>query len=171
MKKLLTIIIISLLLFSCGKKEEAKENSLKDPNQNGYTVAKSKNIELVKKLNEICFSYDSASAISMYSSSTDTVHNNLEKVTAAQSLSNFSRFKAKNIKITIKNYGALWETINDEPSPKGVKNFVIAYIVTNVNNGKVNKDVVLQQTCAIKDGKIVEEWDIYDTHFFEELFK
>ena len=133
-------------------------------------MIKSDNIELVKKFNEAALAYDSAAVVGMYSSPQDTVHDNLNKITAAQSVQAFAKSKAANIKMSIKRYGALWETINAEPNPKGQSNFVIGYIVMNVSNGKESKDLLFHQTCAIKDGKIVEEWDIYDSKPLESLF-
>lgn len=167
MKKIIVMVLASAVFFACTKSETKKEESSK----NGYNVVKSDNIELVKKFNEASLAYDSATVLSMYSSPQDTVHNNINKITAAESVKGMAPFKAKNIKMSIKNYGALWEVINPEPNAKGQKNFVIAYIVMNISNGKENKDVLFHQTCAIKDGKIVEEWDIYDSKDIEAILK
>ncbi|MHA8088106.1 hypothetical protein [Aquirufa sp. Wall-65K1] len=169
MKKTLFFLWAVSILLSCAKKEDAP--SLKMPNQNGYTMAKSENIELVKKFNDFAFAFDTASMKAMYASPQDTIHDNLMNITVAQSMQNLTKMKTAQIKPTLKRYGALWETVNDEANAKGVKNFVIAYIIMNISNSKGSKDVLLQQVCAIKDGKIVEEWDVYDTKPFEELMK
>ncbi|MDF5691327.1 hypothetical protein [Aquirufa aurantiipilula] len=169
MNKIIYLLLASSILLACAKKEEA--NSPKMPNQNGYTVITSENIDMVKKFNDLAIAFDTAAMRAMYSSPQDTINDNLMKLTVGQSLQNLAQLNAAHIKPTIKKYGALWETINDEPNPKGVKNIVIAYIIMNLNNGKESKDVLLQQVCAIKDGKIVEEWDVYDTKPFEELMK
>lgn len=164
MKKIIVLVLASSIVFACSKSETKKEDTSAT---DGYNVLKSDNIELVKKFNEASLAYDSVKVLSMYSSPQDTVHNNIDKITAAESVKGMVPFKAKNIKMTIKNYGALWEVINPTPNAKGQKNFVIAYIVMNISNGKENKDILFHQTCAIKDGKIVEEWDIYDSKALE----
>ncbi|RXK46534.1 hypothetical protein [Aquirufa rosea] len=172
MKNVLLLILVSGMVIACGTQEKASiSEAKKDANQNGYTVAKSSNIDLVKKFNELAIQYDTAAISAMYSSRQDTIHDNLTNMTVSENLQSISKLKAANIKISIKNYGALWETINDEASPKGVKNYVIAYILMNLNNGKQNRDIIMNQVCAIKDGKIVEEWDIYDTKAIEEFLK
>jgi hypothetical protein len=160
------MVLASAVFLACTKSETKKEEK---SSKDGYNVVQSENIELVKKLNEASLAYDSTTVLSMYSSPEDTVHNNINKITAAESVKGMAPFKAKNIKMSIKNYGALWEVINPEPNAKGQKNFVIAYIVLNISNGKENKDVLFHQTCAIKDGKIVEEWDIYDSKDIEAI--
>ncbi len=159
---------ISMALgFACTQKEETQTS--KDPNQNGYTVAKSANIDLVKAFNEKAFALDTSAVRSYFSAESDTIHDNLANLNVSQNNQLLGQLKAANVKLTIKNYGALWETINNEANPKGVRNFVIAYMLVNASNGKANNEILFHQVCAIKDGKIVEEWDVYDAKKIEEL--
>ncbi len=167
MKKAPYIILISCLFINCTSKKE--ETLIKNPDQNGYTVAKSSNIDLVKKFNKKAFELDTTALKSYYSSKTDTIHDNLTTLTVNQNCQLLGKLKASKIKFKIKNYSALWETINDEANLKGVKNFVIAYLIVNASNGKSNNDILLNQVCAVKDGKIVEEWDVYDAKKIDEL--
>lgn len=170
MKKIILLLFASILFYACSEKK-ANDSVLKEPNQNGYTVIKSENIELVKKFNEKAFALDTAAVRAAYSSENDTIHDNINKINVNENVQLLGKLKSSNVKFTIKNYGALWETINDEANPKGVRNFVIAYIVLNVSNSKTNKDILFHQVCAVKDGKIVEEWDVYDSKILDELLK
>lgn len=171
MKKIFLMLLVGSFLFSCSQKKEETTAPPKDPNQNGYTVAKSANIDLVKAFNEKAFALDTAAVRAAFAAENDTIHDNLNKLNVSQNNALLGNLKASGFKFTIKNYGALWETINDEPTPAGVKNFVIAYIIVNVSNGKTSKDEIFHQVCAVKDGKIVEEWDVYDAKIFDELSK
>ena len=169
MKKLFLLGLLTACMYACAPKDES--TTKKDPNQNGYTVAKSENIELVKAFNEKAFALDTAAVRAAFAAENDTIHDNLNKLNVSQNNALLGNLKASGFKFTIKNYGALWETINDEATPAGVKNFVIAYIIVNVSNGKTSKDEIFHQVCAVKDGKIVEEWDVYDSKIFDELSK
>lgn len=171
MKQTFILLLAGVFLFSCAEKKEAASTPAKDPNQNGYTVAKSANIDLVKAFNEKAFALDTAAVRAAFAAENDTIHDNLTKLNVTQNNELLGNLKGAGLKFTIKNYGALWETINDEPTPAGVKNFVIAYMLVNASNGKKSKDVLFHQVCAVKDGKIVEEWDVYDTKIFDELLK
>jgi len=153
--------------FACSQKEESK--TTQDPNQNGYTVVKSANIDLVKSFNEKAFALDTAAVRGFFAAESDTIHDNLTDLNVSQNNQLLGQLKASNVKLTIVEYIALWETINQEANPKGVKNFVIAYLKAKASNGKVTNEILFHQVCAIKDGKIVEEWDIYDTKKIETL--
>ena len=60
MKQTFILLLAGVFLFSCAEKKEAASTPAKDPNQNGYTVAKSANIDLVKAFNEKAFALDTA---------------------------------------------------------------------------------------------------------------
>ena len=77
MKKLLLFGLLSVCMYACAPKD--KKATKKDPNQNGYTVAKSENIELVKAFNEKAFALDTAAVRAAFAAENDTIHDNLNK--------------------------------------------------------------------------------------------
>ncbi|MFM7838804.1 MAG: hypothetical protein ACKO6K_04505, partial [Chitinophagaceae bacterium] len=137
----------------------------------GYTVNETDHVKLVKALNEASLKYDTASMRGYYSGVNDTIHNNLENMTLDQNLQMMGQMQKDGITATIASYPAIWETINDKPNAKGQTNFVIAYMILNLSRGTKTTSVVFNQICAIKDGKVVEEWDVYDTKPFTDLTK
>ena len=64
----------------------------------------------------------------------------------------------------------VWEEVNYKADEKGVKNYVLAYCTNTWTKGDKSVQIVTFQVDAIKDGKIVEEWNVYDSAAFE-VFK
>ena len=65
----------------------------------------------------------------------------------------------------------IWEEINFKADEKGVTNYVLAYCTNTWTKGDKSIDIVTFQVDAIKDGKIVEEWNVYDSAPLMELLK
>ncbi|MEY4011066.1 MAG: hypothetical protein RIT22_190, partial [Bacteroidota bacterium] len=66
----------------------------------------------------------------------------------------------------------VWEAVNNKPDEKtGITNYVISYYEVTFTKGDKKASVILNMNFAIKDGKIQEEWDTYDTAPLTELLK
>ena len=167
MKKYFAIALSLITMIGCVSKPA--EQSAK--RGNGYTESDTDNIKLVKALNDASMKYDTTLVRSFYSSGTDSVHMNLVGMTIDQNISLMNEMQKQGITTSIESYSPIWETINDKPSEKGVTNYVIAYMKIIIKKGDKSTRGVFNQVCAIKDNKIVEEWDIYDTKVFEEFMK
>ena len=139
---------------------------------NGYTDVETENVKLVKKLNEASLvNLDSAATLAFYSSSTDTIHDNLDNMTVAENIQVLPKLKKAGFNATIDSYEAIWETINDSANAKGQTNFVIAYMTVTINKGQKSAKFIYNQVCAVKNGKVVEEWDVYDTKPLSNILK
>ena len=86
-------------------------------------------------------------------------------------LATFIPMKNAGIKFSIEGEPMLFEII-EKPDPKtGYTNYVDTYYILGVTkNGKKNLSK-LNQIFAMKDGKVLEEWDVYDTAPFTDLMK
>lgn len=172
MKKTIALIAITSLLFiSCKKQETKVPEEVKNPNQFGINIDKSHNIELVKKLNVMASTFDLVNFKSNFADKA-ILHDNMNDVTIDDNVKMLEAMKSKGVTVTLDEKPLIWEAINDKPNEKtGITNYVICYYeVTFARNGKSAK-IDYNMIFAMKDGKVQEEWDTYDTAPIVELLK
>jgi predicted SnoaL-like aldol condensation-catalyzing enzyme len=170
MKKTIALIALTGLIFVSCKKEATPETTSPEipKTANGYSLPTSENIDLQKKCNAAWEAGNVAEYKSYYAE--DAVfHDNNKQTTLAENVAFNTEFLKSGIKPTIK-YDVIWEEVNYEANEKGVKNYVLAYCTNTWTKGDKSIQVVTFQVDAIKDGKIVEEWNVYDSAAFE-VFK
>ena len=172
MKKTIALIALTGLLFISCKKEETKAPAeVKNPNQFGINIGKSDNIELIKKLNVMASTFDLVNFKSNFADKA-ILHDNMNDVTIDENVKMLEAMKAKGMTVTLDEKPLIWESINDKPDEKtGITNYVQCYYeVTFARNGKSAK-INYNMIFAMKDGKVQEEWDTYDTAPIAELLK
>ena len=172
MKKTIALIALTGLLFISCKKEETKAHAeVKNPNQFGINIGKSDNIELIKKLNVMASTFDLVNFKSNFADKA-ILHDNMNDVTIDENVKMLETLKSQGITVTLDEKPLIWESINDKPDEKtGITNYVICYYeVTFARNGKSAK-INYNMIFAMKDGKVQEEWDTYDTAPIAELLK
>jgi len=170
MRKIIGLIAMSAIVFaSCEPKKEGTTTT-ETPKGSGYTLDSSANIELVKKLNYAFPAGDSAAVYSCYND-TAKVHDNLHVVSIKQNFRDFHSMLEKGLTFKVEKINAIFEVVNYKPTPDGVSNHVVAWVTLSMQKGGKSITVVMNQAFAIKDGKIVEEWDSYDTSEITTLFK
>jgi prepilin-type processing-associated H-X9-DG protein len=171
MKKTIALIALTGLLFVSCKKEATTEATTPEipKTANGYTLPTSENIDFLKKCNAAWVDGNVAEYKSYYAD--DVVfHDNNKPTTLAENVAINSEFLKSGIKLTIK-YDVIWEEINFKADEKGVKNYVLAYCTNTWTKGDKSIEVITFQVDAIKDGKIVEEWNVYDSAQLMDLLK
>ena len=172
MKKTIALIALTGLLFISCKKEETKAPAeVKNPNQFGINIGKSDNIELIKKLNVMASTFDLVNFKSNFADKA-ILHDNMNDVTIDENVKMLETLKSQGITVTLDEKPLIWESINDKPDEKtGITNYVQCYYeVTFARNGKSAK-INYNMIFAMKDGKVQEEWDTYDTAPIAELLK
>ena len=170
MKKTIALIALTGLLFVSCKKEATPETISPEipKTANGYSLPTSENIDLQKKCNSAWEAGNVDGYKSFYAE--DAVfHDNNKQTTLAENVAFNTEFLKSGIKPTIK-YDVIWEEVNYKANEKGVKNYVLAYCTNTWTKGDKSIQVVTFQVDAIKDGKIVEEWNVYDSAAFD-VFK
>ena len=68
-------------------------------------------------------------------------------------------------------FGPIWETQNNKADEKGITNYVIAYQVITLTKGDKSLKTLIHSVDAIKDGKLAEEWLVYDRAAMAEMTK
>jgi hypothetical protein len=169
MKKVFLSVLMASSLFAC--KSENKEAGNVNPDQDGITINKSANIDVVKEINEDLVKYDIAKIRSHYSD-TVKVHDNLNIQLIDTNLATFDVLKKAEVKFSIEGKPIVFEIVNSKPEPgSNYTNFVVTYYQIGIAKGNVKKSFMLNQVFAMKDGKVLEEWDTYDTAPLMELMK
>jgi hypothetical protein len=171
MKKTIALIALtSLLLVSC-KKEAAVEAVAKNPNEGGINLTTSENTDMIKQMNEFASKFDTESIKKLYAPKT-VIHDNLKTMTIEENMKNLIFLQSQGVTITLPKDPLVWEVVNNKPDEKtGITNYVISYYEVTFTKGDKKSSVILNMNFAIKDGKIQEEWDTYDTAPLTELLK
>lgn len=171
MKKTIALIALtSLLLVSC-KKEAAVEAVAKNPNEGGINLTTSENTDMIKQMNEFASKFDTESIKKLYAPKT-LIHDNLKTMTIEENMKNLIFLQSQGVTITLPKDPLVWEVVNNKPDEKtGITNYVISYYEVTFTKGDKKASVILNMNFAIKDGKIQEEWDTYDTAPLTELLK
>ena len=163
MKKIFSLIALTVLLFVSCKKTDTMALLSKKPNQTGINISSSENIDMVKKMVDQFSKFDFVNFRSNFAP-TAIIHDNKKNLTMDENVKMLEDLKAKGIVFTPGKEPLIWEVINDKPDAKtGITNYVISYYKATFTKG--NKSLVIEYNLnfALKDGKIQEEWDTYDS--------
>ncbi len=170
MKKILLACFVASTIFACSPTTEKTNSSNYPANAVGYNLDSSANIELVKGMTKAFEAMDSVSYRSFYAANAK-FHDNNNEMTLDQNVANFNFFMTKGITVKIEKMDPIWEAVNDEASPEGVTNYVISFQHLVFTKGDKQVKVIMNVVNAMKDGKIVEEWGLYDSRELAELMK
>lgn len=170
MRRILFLFALSaIILASCESKKEGTP-ATETPKGTGYTLDSSANIELVKKLNAAFPAGDSATVYACYSDSAK-VHDNLHVMSIKDNFHEFQGLVKQGLNFKVSKFNALFEVVNYKPTNEGYTNYVVAWVNLSLSKGTKSIEVQMNQAFAIKDGKIAEEWDTYDTGGLMGLMK
>jgi len=166
MKKLLMGLLITASIFAC--KNQDSNNSNLESNSNG----KPSNTEIVREINDDLVSYNFEKLQSHYNDST-LVHDNLKVETIGKNLQGFIPLKNAGVKFAIEGNPMIYEVINNKQDTLngGYPSYVFTYITFSATKAGVKKIFKCSQIFGMKDGKVLEEWDTYDTVPVMELMK
>ena len=163
MKKIISLITLTVLLFVSCKKTDTMALLSKKPNQTGINISSSENIELIKKMVDQVTKFNMVDFRSNFAPSA-ILHDNRKNLTVDENVKMLEDLKAKGIVFTMGKEPLIWEVINDKPDTKtGVTNYVISFYETTFTKGTKSVVIVYNMNFAMKDGKIQEEWDMYDS--------
>ena len=172
MKKTISLIaLVGLLFISCKKEGTASAVEAKNPDQIGITVSKSANIEMVKKLTAMAENSEFQNFKANFAPNA-VIHDNMKDISIDENIKILEDIKANGMTISLSKKPLIWEIINDKANKKtGVKNYVFTYYDATFSRGGKSVVINYNMIFAIKDGKVVEEWDIYDSAPIMNLLK
>jgi hypothetical protein len=162
MKNLLFCCLIATSIISCSPNAQ-KSNAVDYPaNAAGYNLDSSANIDLVKKMVKSFEAMDSIGTKSSYAENAK-FHENGNEMSLKENLTVFNMWKSKGISIKVEKIEPIWEAVNKKASDSGYTNYVIGYQTIVFTKGDKSVKVINNVVDAIKNGKIAEEWIIYDS--------
>jgi len=164
------ILLMGLLITAsiCACKNQDSDNS----KQEGVSNGKPSNTEIVREINDDLVSYNFEKLQSHYNDST-LVHDNLKVETIGKNLQGFIPLKNAGVKFAIEGNPMIYEVINNKQDTLngGYPSYVFTYITFSATKAGVKKIFKCSQIFGMKDGKVLEEWDTYDTVPVMELMK
>ena len=169
MKKILFSLVILSSLVACESKTEKTATAV-PTDATGYILASSENINMVKKALDAGLISDSAVIMSIYAD-TAAVYDNMNKQSIVENLKMGAIFKAKGITVKLEKINDIFETVGLKPDDFGISNYVNVYFNASFTKGTQKIVTRINAVFAIKDGKVVTEWDTYDSAPIAELFK
>jgi len=170
MKKILFCLMIATTMYACQTKTDNSGSADFPANATGYNLDSTENTETVMKAVKAMESLDTNTYRSLYAA--DAIfHDNLDTTSLDENIALISSFKTNGIDFKITSIEPIWELVNKKASPTGVTNYVISYQFAEFTKGDKKVKVVMNSVDAFKDGKIVEEWNTYDTRNILDLLK
>lgn len=170
MRKILGLIAVTaIVLASCEPKKEGTATA-EAPKGSGYTLDSSANVDMVKKLNYAFPAGDSAAVYACYNEGAK-VHDNMLGVSVQENFRGFQAMLSQGLSVKFEKFDAIFEVVNYKPSPDGYTNYVLAWVTMSAKKGNKSATISMHQAFALKDGKIMEEWDYYDSSELMNLMK
>ena len=157
-------------IFACQPKAETTAISNYPSNATGYNIDSSANIETVKKALTAGLSYDTATTKTLYVD-TASVWDNTTKQTLAQNMQMAGMFKSKAATVKLERIENIWESVRNKQDVDGSQSYVHVYMTVSVTRGGKKIEVIMNAVFAFNNGKIIQEWDVYDTSAMMEILK
>ena len=168
MQKFILACLVVSTIIACSPKTETASTFTAPKDLSSYNLDSSANIDLVKKMMTAFEAGDSVTYRSCYA---DTVkfHDNQLEMTLDQNVANFSYIKSNGLTFKVLSIAPIWEIVNKEAAADGIKNYVMSFVTMVYTKGDKEAKVTSSMVTGMKDGKIVEEWDLYDTKLLMDL--
>ena len=168
MKKLVFLAIIAISVVACTQKSESTTTA--DPHQFGFNYDSTAHMDAIKATFTDMVTYDTASYVTKYADSAK-FHDNGKLTNLAENVALQQGFIAAGIKAKVKDDYAMWSShFNFKDGNQG--DYVYTYLTATFTKGDKSVDVVMFQADLFnKDGKIIEEWLVYDPTNMAALLK
>jgi hypothetical protein len=168
MKKFILACLVVSTIIACSPKTETASTFAAPKDLTSYNLDSSANIDLVKKMIVAFEAMDSATYRSCYAD-TAKFHDNGKDMTLDQNIGNFSNFKSSGLTFKVVSIEPIWEIVNKEADQNGVTNYVMSFQTMVFKKGDKEAKLIMSVVNGMKDGKIVEEWGLYDSKPFMDL--
>jgi hypothetical protein len=168
MKKIMFLAIIAVSVVACKQKSES--TTAIDPHQFGFNYDSTAQMDAIKATFKDLETYDTASYITKYADSAK-FHDNGKLTNLKENVGLQVGFIAAGIKAKVKNDYVMWSShFNFKDGNQG--DYVYTYLTITLTKGDKSVDVIMFQANAFnKDGKVIEEWLVYDQSNMGSIMK
>jgi hypothetical protein len=158
MKKLIIIGILGISVTAC--KQEA-EKAVSDPHQFGFNYDSTAQMDAVKATFKDVETNDTSSYVTKYADSVK-FHDNNKLTNLTDNINMQKEFIAAGVKLKLKDDFIMWSSHFDfKNGTQG--DYVYTYVTATFSKDDKSVDIVMFQADKFnKDGKIIEEWMVYD---------
>lgn len=170
MKKLVLVFLTISAFASAQSTLISKEGNNETGFNSGYSLEKSPNTKWVLSSIKALESMDTVSYKSFYASDVK-FHDNLEEKNLTQNVAFLTALKVNGISVKFEKVAPIWEYVHQTKNMKEANHYVISYQYAQLTKGEKVIKVLISAVDLIKDGKIKEEWLVYDTAGVMSLFK
>ncbi len=169
MKKILYLAIIATSVIACTQKTENAATT-NNPNLFGYNYDSTAFMDVVKATFVSIENNDTTGYASKYAD-TAKFHDNAKLTNLAENVSIQKGFINSGLRVKVKEGYAMWSShFNFKDGTQG--DYVYTYLTVNFQKDNKNTDIVMFQADRFnKDGKIVEEWLVYDPSSLNSLLE
>ena len=169
MKKLLFLAFIAIAVVSCTQKGQNSSAAV-DPHQFGENYDSTAYMDVIKATFKDIETYDSVAYRARYAD-TAKFHDNDKLITLDENVALQGQFVAAGIKAKVKDDYVMWGShFNFKDGTQG--DYVYTYLTVTFTKGEKSVDIVIFQANRFnEDGKITEEWLVYDTSKMADLLQ
>lgn len=162
-------MLIAIVALSCTTQSE-KNTVISDEHQFGLNFDSSANIDAIKATFKDIETYDTISYVKKYADSA-IFHDNNKITSLAENVAMQRQFIAAGFKVEVQPNQYIWGShFNFKDGTIG--DYVYSYITVKFTKGDKSVDVVNFQADKFnKEGKIIEEYIVYDQSGILELMK
>ena len=160
MKNVFLIAVLAITVYSCtsGNQNTA---ATADPHQFGVNYDSSANVDAIKATFTDLETFDTLSYVKKYAD-TAVFYDNLRKTNLTENVAMLRQFMAAGLKLKVNPKRYVWGShFNFKDGTEG--DYVYSYIVVTFTKGDKSVEVVnFQGDKFNKDGKVIEEFIVYD---------
>ena len=172
MKKLLLSFLVLTSMIACTTKESKTENSSNNypANASGYNLDNSDHINIAMNATKAGISFDTTTLRTFYSDNAEIVDNKITQ-SLNEYIKSWSQVFGSGVTVKLDSIPVIWESVRNKEDKMGIKNYVHGYVFATATRGGKKVGFISNFVYAFKDGKIVKEWDTYDSAPIVELLK
>jgi hypothetical protein len=167
MKKLVLLLLCVSSIATAQSTLKSKSATPIEGEDAGYSLENSPNTNWILKSIKALESMDTTAYKSFYAPEVK-FHDNQEIKNLTQNIGFLMALKSNGISVKFDRVAPIWEYVQNMSS---VDNYVISYQNAVLTKGDKTVKVLINAVDLMKDGKIKEEWLVYDTAGILSLFK
>jgi hypothetical protein len=169
MKKLVLLLLCVSSIATAQSTPTSKSATPIEGEDAGYSLENSSNTNWILKSVKALESMDTTAYKSFYAPEVK-FHDNQETKNLTQNIGFLMALKSNGISVKFERVAPIWEYVHKTKNMSSTDHYVISYQNAVLTKGDKTVKVVINAVDLMKEGKIKEEWLVYDTAGILSLF-